>query len=201
MRKHNLKDVLLVKNEKICDCSAEVAKWNYWDHEHLDVIHDSYVSSDCLYEKNNVYFCIHKIKIPIFSFLHVQTPMLVIQQNETTMYSIVQQLGIISKTTITINPINDKKCKIEMNYEFYLNGWRKILKPLLKRLIPIWSERVYREDLPIKLRRQKYLELGFKDFQGMPPLENRQPISIKKTVLPIPRPKKSIRDLHPLKIK
>ena len=89
-----------------------------------------------------------------------------------------------------------------MNYKFYLNGWRKLLKFLLKKLVPIWNEKVWQEDLPVKLRRQKMLDLGFEDFIGLPKEINRRNKNEDyKLKLPIPRPKKSTRDLHPLSIK
>ena len=87
-----------------------------------------------------------------------------------------------------------------MNYKFYLSGWRAILRPLLKRLIPIWNEKVWQEDLPVKLRRQKVIDMGFKDFWGLPnKVEDRKPNKTFKLNLPIPRPKNSSRDRHPLK--
>ena len=86
-----------------------------------------------------------------------------------------------------------------MNYKFYLNGWKIILKPILKMLIPVWNKKVWVEDLPVKLRRQKVLQMGFKDFHGLPDdIEQRKGHEIKKVKLPIPRPRKSSRDLHPL---
>lgn len=198
---NDYKNILEIKNEKIGNYSAEIAKWNYWDHEHLDVVHQGYTDSDILYEKDNIMFGIHKIKAPLIPFITIQTPIFLVQYDDETMYTIVQQLGVVSKTTIKIYPISENQCKIEMNYKFYLNGWRKLLKPVLKKLVPIWSERVYKEDLPLKLRRQKFLKMGFKDFKGMPPLEARQNSLLKKTTLPIPRPKNSSRDKHPLKIR
>ena len=66
---HNPKDVLEVNNEKIAECSAEVAKWNYWDQEHLDIVHDGYVRSDCLYEKDNIFLATHYIKAPLIPFI------------------------------------------------------------------------------------------------------------------------------------
>ena len=110
------------------------------------------------------------------------------------------QFGVLSKTTITIKPIERTKCKINMNYKFYLNGWRKILRPFLKRLIPIWNERIWKEDYPVKMRRQKMIDMNFKDFHGLPQnIQDRKydgPINLK---LPLPRPRNSRRDLHPLR--
>ena len=43
------------------------------------------------------------------------------------------------------------------------------------------------------------LEMGHRDFIGLPDnISDRQNHKIKKTKLPIPRPRKSSRDLHPL---
>ena len=86
-----------------------------------------------------------------------------------------------------------------MNYKFHLNGWKKILRPILRYLIPIWNKKVWIEDLPVKLRRQKVLQMGHKDFIGLPTdISERKNHEIKKTKLPIPRPRNSSRDLHPL---
>ena len=41
--------------EKTVKCSSNVAKWNYWDHDHLDNVHDGYRKSDILYEKDKMF--------------------------------------------------------------------------------------------------------------------------------------------------
>lgn len=76
--------------------------------------------------------------------------------------------SIFYKTTISIYSLSQKSCEIKMNYKFYLNGWRKILRPFLKKLIPIWNNKVWLEDLPIKHRREKVKRLNFKHFYGLP---------------------------------
>src|SRR5690606_20599371 len=59
-------------------------------------------------------------------------------------------------------------CVFTMNYKFVFRGWRKLLAPLLRRLIARWNAQVWEEDLPLKLRRQKMLRHGFRDFVGLP---------------------------------
>jgi hypothetical protein len=88
-----------------------------------------------------------------------------------------------------------------MNYKFYLNGWRIILRPFLNKMIPVWNEKVWKEDYPVKIRRQKILDMGFKDFYGLPKeIENRiKTNGERKFKLPIARPKNSTRDQHPLR--
>ena len=39
-------NILEVEISKTVNCSREIAKWNYWDHEHLDVVHGGYKSED-----------------------------------------------------------------------------------------------------------------------------------------------------------
>ena len=65
------------------------------------------------------------------------------------------------------NSIKEDKKKssiLTMNYKFYLEGWSILLAPLLKILIPRWNEKVWKEDFPVKIRRQKVLSMNFKDF-------------------------------------
>ena len=164
MKKNNVLEVEIRKN---INCSKDVALWNYWDHEHLDVVHDGYKESDILYDNNNFMFRVDNIKIP-FPFIKLQTPLFMVQHDENTLYVYAIQMGIISKTSITIKSLTTSSCEITMNYKFYLNGWRKILKPFLKIMIPKWNEKVWLEDLPIKIRRQKVLDMNFKDFKGLP---------------------------------
>ena len=200
MKNENILEVELLKK---IDCSKEVALWNYWDHEHLDIVHDSYKESDILYDEKNFMFRVDKIKLPIISFLKITTPIFMVQQNENTLITHAVQLGVISKTTIIIKELTKSSCEITMNYKFYLDGWRKILKPFLKIMIPKWNERVWLEDYPIKIRRQKILDMNFQDFKGLPNDINSRELNNTqyKFKLPIPRPKNSTRDRHPLSIR
>ena len=200
MKKNNVLEVEIRKN---INCSKDVALWNYWDHEHLDVVHDGYKESDILYDNNNFMFRVDNIKIP-FPFIKLQTPLFMVQHDENTLYVYAIQIGIISKTTISIKSLTASSCEITMNYKFYLNGWRKILKPFLKIMIPKWNEKVWLEDLPIKIRRQKVLDMNFKDFKGLPEkINEREKIKDENYSfkLPIPRPINSSRDRHPLALK
>ena len=200
MKKNNILEIEFLKK---IECSKEVALWNYWDHEHLDVIHDGYKESDILYDKNNFMFRVDKIKVP-FPFIKLLTPIFMVQHDEETLIVFAIQMGVLSKTTISIKSLTKSSCQIVMNYKFYLNGWRKILKPLLKIMVPKWNEKVWQEDYPIKMRRQKVLDMNFRDFKGLPEKISQR---MKKNEnnnsfrLPIPRPINSTRDQHPFSIK
>ena len=196
-------DVLEVEIQKKINCSKNVALWNYWDHEHLDVVHGGYKESNILYDKNNFMFRVDNIKIP-FPFMRFQTPLFMVQHDEDTIYVYAVQFGVTSKTSITIKSLKTSSCHITMNYKFYLNGWRKILKPFLKIMIPKWNEKVWLEDLPIKIRRQKILDMNFKDFKGLPEKITERERNKNENIdfkLPVPRPINSSRDRHPLALK
>jgi len=194
------KDILEINIKKIIECSKEVAFWNYWDHEHLDVVHGGYAKSDILYDKDDYLFRMDLIKIPFVPLIKFTTPIFMVQHDDDTLLTFATQFGVLSKTTITIKSLEKTKCEITMNYKFYLNGWRGLLRPLLKKLIPIWNEKVWREDYPVKIRRQKILDMNFKDFVGLPEkITDRINNSKKEFKLPIPRPKNSTRDQHPLR--
>jgi len=194
------KDILEINIKKNIKCSKEVALWNYWDHEHLDVVHGGYTKSDILYDRENYLFRIDLIKIPFVPLMKFTTLIFMVQHDNDTLLVFATQFGVLSKTTITIKSLENTKCEITMNYKFYLNGWRGLLRPLLKKLIPIWNEKVWREDYPVKIRRQKILDMNFKDFVGLPEkITDRINNSKKEFKLPIPRPKNSTRDQHPLR--
>ena len=124
-----------------------------------------------------------------------------VQHDENTLYIFAVRFGILSKTKIHVLELDNEQCKITMNYKFELNGWKKILKPILKFLIPKWNETVWNEDLPLKIRRNKILKYNFKDFIGLPNNKNDRILDDEKKYklkLPIPRPNNSTRDQHPL---
>lgn len=188
-----MKNLLEVNVTKKIACCKAVAFWNYWDHEHLEVIHSGYSNVEIIHENNNSMFSVRDVTVPILGF-KVATPVFMLQSDKSTLITYAIQFGILSKTTVKIKDIEKDNCEINMNYKFYLNGWQKFLKPLLKILIPKWNEKVWNEDLPVKLRRQKVLRYNFKDFFGLPDkLEDRNFEGEIELSLPIPRPKNSVR--------
>jgi hypothetical protein len=196
MMKNNILDVTCKKTVNV---SMAVALWNYWDHEHLDVVHEGYKESNIMYDRDNFMFRVDEIRIPVpfIPFLKLTTPIFMVQDDANTLYTFAVQLGIVSKTTIVIEELEIDKCAITMRYQFDLKGWRIILKPVLKKLIPIWNQRVWDEDLPVKMRRQKVLRHNFKDFVGLPKKikdrVNDEPINLN---LPVRRVENSSRDKH-----
>jgi len=187
------KNILEIDIRRKIACCAAVAMWNYWDQEHLDVVHPGYTNVEIIYENKECMLSFRDVEIPLFG-IKVTTPIMMQQIDEETIVTTAVQFGIKSKTTVTIKDTKKDNCELHMNYKFYLNGWQKILKPLLKNLIPKWNETVWVEDLPLKLRRQKVMRYNFKDFYGLPDkIEDRNYEGKIKLSLPIPRLKISPR--------
>tara|TARA_B100000686_G_C16413530_1_gene773437 strand:+ start:52 stop:654 length:603 start_codon:yes stop_codon:yes gene_type:complete len=194
--------IIEVSIKKKVNCSKDVAFWNYWDHEHLDVVHKGYKKSDIMYDSKNFLFRFDDIRIPGLSFLATKTPIFMVQHDQNTLLTYSAPFGVISVTIIKIKEISKKSCSINMTYKFWLEGWKKILGPFLKIMIPKWNERVWNEDLPIKLRRQKVVNLNFKDFVGLPnKTSKRNNKGSYELSLPLPRSKNSTRDQHPFRKK
>lgn len=185
----------------IIECSPTVIWWNYWDLDHLDVVHPGYVASKILFEKDNVSLQYHTLSIPLIPFLRVKTMDFSVQVDNTRMENYAFLFNVPIKTTVTVEQLDEKKSKIIVNYKFELTGWKKLFSPILNHLIPKWNERVWMEDLPIKLRRQKALELGFKDWIGLPLKVSERHGEIPELKLPIKRFKNSPRDGHPFQEK
>ena len=195
--------MILEKNiERNVEASKSVILWNYYDHEHLDVLHKGYKEVHFLYEKGSYFVAIFKVKAPLIPFIYFRFPVFGFMQDENTYVNYSFQFGIDTKVTITINELKKDFCKITTNYKFNLKGLKIIFYPILNFLIKKWNEKVWHEDLPVKIRRQKVLRLGFKDFHGLPDkIEDRYYEDQIKLELPIKRPRFSTRDRHLFKIK
>ena len=91
MTDENTLEVEIVKE---IECSKEVALWNYWDHEHLDIVHDGYKQSDVLYDKKNFLFRVDQIKIPLLPFMKFMTPIFMVQDDDDNLLVYAIQMGV-----------------------------------------------------------------------------------------------------------
>jgi len=142
--------------------------WNYWDHEHLYVVHDNYLNAKVFFEDSKLACLFLDFKLPVFSFLKSRSLNIMYMQNKNTIKVFNQGLfGLVSETTISINEIESNFCKLKMTYKFFLSGWLRVLEPFLEKMTRNWNKKVWDEDLSLKLRRSNLLQRGFKDFIGM----------------------------------
>jgi len=175
------------------DVHASVVWWNYWDIEHFTTVHKAYTNVKMLFENENMYIVALTWRLPIFSFFKssgicttIKTGKYKLEDYQSTFFNIAV------KTEIEIEEIGEMSSLIISRYQFFLHGWRRILAPFMYKMMAVWNQKVWDEDLPLKIRRQRVKEFGFKDFKGLPDkLEDRESIKKWEQSLPVPRPKNS----------
>ncbi|MEE2699412.1 MAG: hypothetical protein VX923_06920 [Pseudomonadota bacterium] len=188
--------IIEIKCEREADCSAAVGMWNYWDHEHVSVMHEGMPDAKVLYEDKDTATLLLTLRAPIFSFIKVRSMIFMRRRSETSFTVFNTMLGMSVVSEIDIVEIELDKSKYNMRYRFILVGWREFFSPIirlyLKLTVPWWNARQWREDLPIKLRRQKMVRAGFLNFNGLPKkIEDRFYNGPIKCDLPVPRLKNS----------
>ena len=150
------------------NASYDAIMWNYWDHEHLYVVHENYTDAKVFYEDDKIAGYFLDFKVPLFSFLKSRSLNIMYLKDKNTIKVFNTGLfNLFSETTIKIYEVSENYCKLEMNYQFFLKGWLKLLEPFLEKMTAKWNKKVWDEDLQLKLRRSKLLENGFKDFKGI----------------------------------
>lgn len=174
---------------KSAPVSAAVGMWNYLDAEHATYVHPGYSLFQVAHQESGWFIILQVIRPPIFSFLKNAAWMAFRLKSKTSFENYTVQHGIPVLTSIEVIEISKDVCEFHMNYKFYLFGWRIIMEPILKFLVPRWIENIWQEDLELKLRRQKMLRKGFKDFVGLPKaIEDRIFEGELKFDFPVPRP-------------
>ncbi len=164
--------IIEINCQQETDCSLAVGMWNYLDHEHVTEVHEGFVESQVIYESGDIVMAVNKMKAPILSFFKVNNVGMTVKKDENTLLCFSTMPGMTVKTTINITETQKDHTVYKMKYEFMLIGWKEFFAPLIKiylnKKVPIWNERQWQEDLPLKSRRQKVLKMGFKDFHGLP---------------------------------
>ncbi len=188
--------VLEINCRKECACSASVALWNYCDLEHVIPMHKGFKEFQPIYETSTTIASWLTMKSPFLPFWTVSSLAVQVLHDDNTLKVINTMLGIPQLTTIKITETRKDYSVLDMSYKFVFSGWREFflpfIEPILRRLVVFWNNRQWEEDLPIKLRRQKVMRLGFKDFRGLPnKVEDRFYDGPLKCELPVPRLKGS----------
>jgi len=182
------------------ECAAAVGVWNYWDMEHPPFVHSGFDRYDVLYESKDMFLVLVKVRLPVLRFLTCTSMHCAIRDQENVFIAYSKFFGAPSQTTYTITEPRRDLSRYHMHYRIELEGWRVLLHPILRLLIPRHNKRVWEEDLALKLRRQKVMRLNFKDFSGLPDGVHERvydgPITCS---IPLPRPRNSAADASPLR--
>ncbi len=149
--------------------SPSVAEWNFWDFEHGEFVHKGHIEHWVLYEDSTTAVLISTTRAPVFRFLKYSSLHVMVRISDKLSRAWNRGLfGIVGTVTYQFEQMEADRTRITITYRFYLQGWRVLLGPLLYRQIGQWSDAIWQEDLPLKLRRQKVMRLGFRDFRGLP---------------------------------
>jgi hypothetical protein len=99
----------------------------------------------------------------------------------------------ISRTGSNINNKNYYHYELDLTdinkLNIFFSNYKKKYKGILKYFILKWNKINWEEDMPLKVRRQKAIDLGFRDFRGIVGEERGRKQNVR---LPIPRSKDSI---------
>jgi len=183
--------------ERNVPVSTSVVQWNYVDGEHLSVVHSGYSNVSVLYEDGSNSLTRANLSVPVLRFIKLPSTIFVSFPSENTQVTYAHQMFIWSKTTISLRKITERETSVKTIHEFDLTGWRSILYFPLRVLIPRWNQTVWEEDLPVKLRRQQMIDLGFRDFVGLPETAPAADDLSVDTVVPLRRPDDSPISRHP----
>ena len=175
--------------EREVAASKNVCLWNTWDHEHLFYVHKQFNSAKILHENATCAVLETKIKIPFLPIFMKSIHCLYEIADRNVLVIDTMPLGILAKVEMIYEEISEKKTKLINNYNlnvpFYFYPFRGIMKYFILK----WNRINWEEDMPLKLRRQKAVDLGFRDFRGVVGKLNEKKQAVR---LPIPRSKDSI---------
>ena len=171
------------------DVSKEVCLWNTWDHEHLFFVHRQFKFAKIIFEDSNVAFIKTQIKAPFlplyFSCLHTMTSL----NNGDVLVIDTLPFGIFIKLEMRYREIGPKKTILHNLYSLNIPFFFYPIKSFLPKMIQKWNDTNWEEDMPLKLRRQQAIDLGFRDFYGR---DLKGSISRPHIKLPLPRTKNSV---------
>jgi hypothetical protein len=149
------------------DCPKEVVMWNYYDHEHLVGTHYKlYDRARVVAERDDWALVYRSKRMP---FLPFRTAGIGFQYMDgNTMKSFHKDsIGFFLETDIEFIDRPENRCTIRVTYHINTHPFFKLFEPLFKRLFEKWFWATWEEDAPMRLRRWKVPNLGFKEFSGV----------------------------------
>lgn len=166
------------------DCPKEIVMWNYYDHEHLVGTHYKlYDNARTIYERDDIALVYRSKQMP---FLPFYTGGLALQYMEGNVMHTVHHdsNGFLLEMQVKFDDLPKNRCLITATYNMNVHPLFKIFEPIFKMLFKKWFHATWEEDAPMRLRRWKVHQLGFKDFYGIDYINKKSPkpekIEVKK---------------------
>tara|TARA_A100001011_G_scaffold271880_1_gene281180 strand:- start:1136 stop:1720 length:585 start_codon:yes stop_codon:yes gene_type:complete len=175
--------------ERVVNASKDVCLWNTWDHEHLFYVHKQFNSARILHENSTCAVLETKIKIPFLPIFMKSIHCLYEIADRNVLVIDTMPLGILARVEMLYKELSEKETMLTNNYNLSVPFYFYPFKGILKYFILKWNKINWEEDMPLKVRRQKAIDLGFRDFRGIVGEERGRKQSVR---LPIPRSKDSI---------
>ena len=157
------------------DCPKEVVMWNYYDHEHLVGTHYKYYShARILAERDDWALVLRTKKMP---FLPLYTSGIGLQYIDKNVMRTFHKdgLGFLLEQATVFEDLPDNRCKVTVTYTINTHPIFKLLEPVFHHLFRGWFQEVWGEDAPMRLRRWKMHQLGFKNFSGLDYVNKKLP--------------------------
>lgn len=151
------------------DCPKEVVMWNYYDHEHLIGTHYKlYENARVLAERDDWALVYRKPKVPILPFYNAGIALQYMKEKNIMRTIHKDSIGLMLDMEVLFEDLPVDRCLITVTYTTEVPAFLMfILEPIFKTIFQNWFEAAWEEDKPMRLRRWKMHQLGFKDFHGI----------------------------------
>jgi len=166
---------LFCRCQKEMDCPREIVIWNYFDHEHVVGTHyHHYHKVHVLAEKDGWCLCKRYYKLPIINlrasslgFMWLESPNVIrsIQFGKFGLVTLYQRLEI--------QDLGPENCMVISEYSVEVPEFFQIFQSLFEKVIRRWFADTWDEDATMRRRRWKVWKLGFRDFSGLPYVNER----------------------------
>jgi hypothetical protein len=103
-------------------------------------------------------------------------------------------IGLVLRQDFTFEDVGPESCRVTVESRLDVPNLLGFLQPFFTRLMHKWFVDVWAEDMPMRARRLKLWQLGFKDFVGLDYVNNKtagpsEPDSSRAYPLRLPVPK------------
>ena len=170
--------------EAQADCPKEVLLWNYYDHEHLVGTHYKHYSEvRILAERDDWALAYHKKRMP---FLPISTTGVAFRYIDKNVMKTFHKaaIGLMLEQDTEFFDLPQNCSRVRVTYRVHVYPLFKFLQPIFDRLFRKWFTEVWAEDMPMRLRRWKVYNLGFKDFEGIEYINKNLPKPLRMEVPP-----------------
>ena len=190
-----MKHFLKSKSSLETNFPKKLLLWNYWDHEHIVGTHfEHYKKVNIIYEDKKTCFSERWARLPFIPFYLKTTDFAVLtNENQMDVYHYALLNLLFCKQTFFFEENNEGGCKVTRVDNLQVPKFMMFLQPFFDKIMKKWFTKVWEEDMPMRERRMKVWNLGFKDFKGIDyvndPKKSQKAKSDRSYTLQLPIPK------------